>query len=213
MREDGVFRRTQPEGGRRRRLRDKEIEDEILEHFQNNSTTSARSAARVLQLRQTTVWEVLNENGQHPFHVQRVQELNAEDHPRRVQYARLFLHKAVEQPCFPSKVLFTDEALFTREGIVNVHNLRLWSAVNLHVTRQCNHQDRFSVNVWEGILGDHVIGPYILTERQNGRNYGIVLNEVLPELLKNVPLADLGRMWFQHDGAPAHFTVAVIGRY
>ena len=65
-----------------------------------------------------------------------MQELNAEDHPRHVQFARWFLHKKVEQPCFPLKVLFTDEASFTREGIVNVHNLHLRSAVNLHVTRQ-----------------------------------------------------------------------------
>jgi hypothetical protein len=185
------------------------MEEEILEHFENNPTTSTRSAAHVLHLSQTTVWEVLHGNGRHPFHVQRVQELNAEDHPRRVQFARWFLNKEVEQPCFPSKVLFTDEASFTREGIVNVHNLHLWSAVNPHVTRQCKHQVRFSVNVWAGILGDHLIGPYILPDRLNGRNYWIFLNEVLPELLENVPLADIRGMWFQHDGAPAHFAVAV----
>ena len=158
---------------------------------------------------QTTVWEVLLDNGLHPFHVQRVQELNTEDHPRRVQFARWFLNKEVEQPCFPSKVLFTDEASFTREGIVNLHNLHLWSAVNPHVRRQCKHQVRFSVNVWTGILGDHLIGPYILPGRQNGCNYWNFLNEVLPELSGNVPSADIRGMWFQHDGAPAHFAVAV----
>ena len=101
---------------------------------------------------------MLHDNGQHPFHVQRVQELN----PRRVQFARWFLHKEVEQPCFPSKVLFTDEASFTQEGIVNVRNLHLWSAVNPHVTRQCKHQVRFYVNVWASIPGDHLIVSYIL---------------------------------------------------
>ena len=39
--------------------------------------------------------------------------------------------------------------------------------------------------------------------------YWIFLNEVLPEWLENVPLADIGRMWFQHDGAPAQLAVAV----
>ena len=63
------------------------------------------------------MWEVLHDNGKHPFHIHRVQELNAEDHPRRVQFTMWFLHKEVEQPCFPSKVLFTYEVSFTREGI------------------------------------------------------------------------------------------------
>ena len=110
------------------------------------------------------MWEVLHDNGQHPFHVQHVQELNVEDHPRRVQFARWFLHKKVEKPRFSSKVLLRDEASFTREGIVNFHNLHLWSAVNLYVTRQCKHQVGFSVNVWLGILDDHLIGLYNLPE-------------------------------------------------
>ena len=41
--EDGAFRRARPEGGRRRRLRDPEMEEEILEHFQNNPTTSTQN--------------------------------------------------------------------------------------------------------------------------------------------------------------------------
>ena len=138
-----------------------------------------------------------------------MQDLHAEDHPRRVQFVKWFLHKEVEQPCFPSKVIFTDEASFARERIVDVHNLHLLSAVNPHVTRQCKHQVGFSVNVWAGILGDHMIRPYILPEKLNGRNYWILLNEVLPELLENVPLADIRGMWFQHDGAPVYFAVAV----
>ena len=45
-----TFRRARSEGGLRRRLRDVEMEEEILEHFQNNSTTSTRSVVRVLHL-------------------------------------------------------------------------------------------------------------------------------------------------------------------
>ena len=87
--------------------------------------------------------------------------------------------------------------------------MNLWFAVNPHVIRQCEHQVTFSVNVWAGILGDHLIGPYILPERLNGRNDWILLNEVLPELLENIPLADIRGMWFKHNSAPAHFAVAV----
>ncbi|EFN63727.1 hypothetical protein EAG_00069, partial [Camponotus floridanus] len=32
------------------------------------------------------------------------------------------------------------------------------------------------------------------------------LEESLPELLEDVPLATRNAMWFMHDGAPAHFS-------
>ena len=120
-----------------------------------------------------------------------------------------FNRKTHEEPRFPSQVLFTDEASFTREGILNLHNLHMWSGNNPHITRQGRYQVRFAVNVWAGILGEHLIGPYILPMTLNGRNYCIFLNEVLPSLLENVPLADRRGMYYQHDGCPAHFAVDV----
>jgi hypothetical protein len=138
-----------------------------------------------------------------------VQGLNAEDYPRRVEFARWFLRKEVEQHYFAAKVLFSDEATFTREGIVNMHNLHVWSQINPQVTRESRHQVRFSVNIWAGIIDNHLIGPYILPPRLTGRIYWTFLNEVLPELLADVPLATRRGMWFQQDGAPAHFSIAV----
>ncbi|GFX13195.1 transposase-like protein [Trichonephila clavipes] len=62
-------------------------------------------------------------------------------------------------PFFEASVLFTDEASFSREGIFNTHNSHSWAAANPHVTRTRAAQDRFLVNVWADILGDHLIGP------------------------------------------------------
>lgn len=208
LREHGAFHRPRPER-LRRRVGDLDTEEIVLEYFQDNPTSSTRSCARALHLSQSTVWQVLRNNGQHAFHYQRVQSLHDEDFECRVQFARWFRQKTYEEPRFPSQVLFTDESSFTREGICNLHNLHMWSDNNPHVTRQCRFQVRFAVNVWAGILGDNLIGPYILPERLNGRTYYIFLNEVLPELLDNVPLADLRGMYFQHDGCPAHFALNV----
>ncbi|GFW05831.1 uncharacterized protein TNCV_603031 [Trichonephila clavipes] len=71
--------------------------------------------------------------------------------------------------------------------------------------------DRFLVNVWAGILGDHLIGPYILPDRLNGPRYLIFLEQVLPELLDSahVTAATRTSVWFQQDGAPAHFSISV----
>ncbi|XP_011690584.1 PREDICTED: uncharacterized protein LOC105451681 [Wasmannia auropunctata] len=53
-----------------------------------------------------------------------------------------------------------------------------------------------------------LIGPYILPPRLTGPRYLIFLQEVL-EFLEDVRLDIWKEMWFQHDGAPAHFEVRV----
>ncbi|GFV17253.1 uncharacterized protein TNCV_5103161 [Trichonephila clavipes] len=60
-------------------------------------------------------------------------------------------------------------------------------------------------------LWDHLIGPYILPDRLTGPRYLIFLEQVLPELLDSahVTAATRTSMWFQQDGAPAHFSISV----
>ncbi|GFV18747.1 uncharacterized protein TNCV_4756341 [Trichonephila clavipes] len=93
----------------------------------------------------------------------------------------------------------------------SIHNSQSWAAANPHVTRTRAAQDRFLVNVWAGILGDHLIGPYILPDRLTGPRYLIFLEQVLPELFDNAYVTAVTRtsMWFQQDGAPAHFSISV----
>ncbi|GBL89022.1 hypothetical protein AVEN_255173-1 [Araneus ventricosus] len=73
------------------------------------------------------------------------------------------------------------------------------------------HQERWSLNVWAGILGDRLLGPYLLPERLSGQSYLVFLNEVLTEFLDDIPLAAIQGLWFQHDGAPTHFCAPVRG--
>lgn len=55
--------------------------------------------------------------------------------------------------------------------------------------------------VWLGHISYHPVSP--------GPIYLTFLQEILPELLEDVPLDIRQHMWFQHDGAPAHFSLAV----
>lgn len=87
----------------------------------------------------------------------------------------------------------------------NTHNLHEWRADNPNAVRVSNYQHRFSVNVWAGIVDNYLIGPYLMPCRLTGNVYETFLMEVLPRLLDDVPLAVCCRMWYQHDGAPAHF--------
>jgi len=101
-------------------------------------------------------------------------------------------------------ILFTDEAQFNRDGVNNTHNSHVWADENPHATVESNFQQRFSVNVWCAVLDDQLIGPFILEGRLTGEMYLRLLQEELPRLLEDVPLNKRGRMYFQHDGAPAH---------
>ncbi|GFY02428.1 DUF4817 domain-containing protein [Trichonephila clavipes] len=126
-------------------------------------------------------------------------------------FSQWYLQQRIANPVFAASVLFTDEASFSREGIFNTHNSHSWAAANPHVTRTRAAQDRFLVNVWASILGDHLLGPYILPDRLTGPRYLIFLEQVLPELLDSahVTAATRTSMRFQQDGAPAHFSISV----
>ena len=71
------------------------------------------------------------------------------------------------------------------------------------------HQKRFSVNVWAGIVGDYLVGPYVIPQRINGQTYNNFVENVLSELLEGVPLHVRPKTYFMHDGAPPHFSVDV----
>ena len=60
-----------------------------------------------------------------------------------------------------SVILFSDEASFTRDGVNNLRNVHTWSHDNPHGTSVTNFQRRFTVNVWCGVLGNKLIGPYV----------------------------------------------------
>jgi len=103
-------------------------------------------------------------------------------------------------------ILLTDEASFTRDDINNTHNSHQWSDKNAHAIVEKNSQHRFSVNVWCGVIDNHLIGPAVLLNRLTGHTYVDFLQNELPLLLEEVLLAKRMRIVFQHGAAPAHYS-------
>ena len=101
---------------------------------------------------------------------------------------------------FLKRVLFSDEATFTRAGLFNNHNMYSWQEENPHELHRFRYQHRFSINVWTGIVGDSLIGPYLRQFLLNGQQHVTFFRETLPLLLEDFPLHERRRMWFQHDG-------------
>jgi hypothetical protein len=90
-------------------------------------------------------------------------------------------------------------------GKVNTRNVHYWAAENLRWLRQVEeHQRQWSVNIWYGVNGNRIIGPYFIEGNLNDEIYAAFLLNILPLLLEDIPLRNRMRMWYQHDGCPAH---------
>jgi hypothetical protein len=210
LRETGKFQVCMADTGRGKTVRTVDFEEDVLQRFEDNPSTSTRAVGNTLEVSRSTVWRVLHGENMHAFHLQKVHALEPRDFPRRLACSQWFIHKLADNPHFLKQILFTDEASFTREGMFNSKNSHVWDQVNPHETVIRGHQQRFSVNVWAGVLGDSLVGPYVLPDRLNSPTYLVFIRDVLPELLEDVALQDrLHFTWFQHDGAPAHFGVQV----
>jgi len=184
----------------------------VLRAVEQEPETSIRNIAREHQLSYSTVQRILKEEKLHDYHYTCVQHLREEDYPRRKRFCEDFLRRVDEDPEFPSRVIFSDESLFTREGIFNSHNMHVWNDKNPRTIRVRNYQIRWKINVWAGIMGTKILGPVILPETLNGASYLEFLAENLPEFLEEIPLFDRNRIIFQQDSAGPH-NVRIVTNY
>ena len=164
--------------------------------------SSRRIASRIGGVSHTLVLRSLHEEGYYPYHDQPVQHLEPGDHAKRMNFCRWIQ----AHPELLGVILFTDEASFTRDGINNSRNVHTWSQDHPHATTVTTFQSRFSVNVWCGVIGDKLIGPFVLENNLSGDTYEVFLRTELPGLLEDIPLMVRMQMFFQHDGAPPHYS-------
>ena len=90
----------------------------------------------------------------------------------------------MDEPNFPRQILVTDEAHFTREGVLNSHNSHVWA----DAARPHGFKHRYGLNIWAGFLDGRLIGPYILPQNLTGDVYLRFLESVLHRFLEDVPL-------------------------
>ena len=128
---------------------------------------------------------------------------------RRRTFCRWFLDRVGEDDQFPTIVLAADESTFTRSGIFNFHNSHAWEPMNPHNIVTGHFQHELRLNIWAGVVGDHLLGPHILPARLNSAKYARFLRRDLPLLLEDVCLATRRNMWLLHDGAPVHMGRAI----
>lgn len=93
-------------------------------------------------------------------------------------------------------------------GNLNRHNCRYWSDNNPHWKREAHSQHPQKVNVWVGLIGTNVIGPFVIEENLNGDIYRNLLVDRIIPAIQNLGL-NFDSVWCQQDGAPRHYAVYV----
>lgn len=206
LRENGRF----PTNGRLvgNFMQDVGLEEVVLERVSEDPRISTRTLAREFGVSQTFVSKLLRKEGLHPFHFKRVQKLDPRDPPQRLQFCQWI--RQHDRRDFLKTILWTDECSFTRDGVFNFHNEHHYADDNPHLVRESRSQSRFKVNVWAGLIGNRIIGPYVdLPPTLNGVDYLQFLTEILPDLLEDIPLNLRDRIVYQADGAPPHYDLNV----
>ncbi|EZA49251.1 hypothetical protein X777_12491 [Ooceraea biroi] len=99
--------------GRDRRARNLRNTETVVCAVEQNPETSIRIIAREHNLAYSTVQRILKEEKLHAFHYTRVQHLQPEDYPLRRRFCEDFIRRTEQDPTFPSRVIFSDESLFT----------------------------------------------------------------------------------------------------
>jgi len=104
---------------------------------------------------------------------------------------------------FLSLILFIEEASFA--NVLQTCIICITDRTRIRRLREVDRQRQWSVNVWCGIIGDKLIGPYFINGRLNNIKYDNFIRNDLEILLEDVQLNICQVIWYQHDGCPAHY--------
>ena len=75
LRELGTMTVNRLDTGARRLVRTVDFEEDILERFENEPSTSTRAIGHAMGVAHNTVWKVVHEQQLHPYHLQKVQAM------------------------------------------------------------------------------------------------------------------------------------------
>lgn len=193
--------------------RNEVLELAVLGHVSVDPTLSTRKLAAVSGVSRTTVQRILKKHKFHPYKISLVHELNEDDYDRRLQFCETISETTTTNPRFLFNVCFSDECSFFLSGTVNRHNCRYWSDSNPRIFQEVHTQYPEKLNVWAGIFGDRLVGPFFLPGNLNGEMYLELLQDhidpMLTEIIENNEQYQENQLILQQDGAPPHYALPV----
>lgn len=182
---------------------------EVLQTVVENVHSSVRRVAQETNISKSSVHKILKTYKYHPYKLRLVQELLEDDFQKRIEFCDDMMTRFDVNNQFFTWTCFSDEATFELNGSVNRHNMRYWADENPYWMSARHTQYPQKLNVWAGILCNQIIGPFFIDGNLTAERYlNLLRNQVVPAIRNAVGDA-FERVWFQQDGAPAHFGVVV----
>ncbi|XP_074039498.1 uncharacterized protein [Leptinotarsa decemlineata] len=135
LRETGTVLPKRGGEGAPRTVRTVVLEENILEAVADDPSMSIRNISEHFHTSKSTIHRIIREQLLHPFHIQKVHAMTPQDSPARLEYANWFMDRQREDMPFINRVLFTDEAGFSRDGVINSHNLHIWTEIILQYSK------------------------------------------------------------------------------
>ena len=173
----------------------------VLASVAENPNISLRQIAKNVNLHHSRVLRILKKHKFRSYKYQLHQELR--DTERRSAFCFQMMEKCNEDRAFVKNIIFMDEATFTQNNEPNLQNCRIWARENPRNVLHTRTQYPQKINVWVGLLGHHIIGPFFLQENLTGGRFLQLLQEEIAPAVTEVTREDQ-EIWFQMDGCPAH---------
>lgn len=191
--------------GQPRRIHQHPEDNAILAANQENPRTSLRDLSSQLNVSKDKVRRCFVRHKIKPYKPKFLHTLKEGDSNKRLDYCYWAQGNFLNDRNFLMKIMFTDEATFTTNGVVSSQNCRYWASENPHWVINCKDQYSEKINVWCGILGDRVIGPFFFNNSLNAERllhffdneFWVAYNEDLPPNVRE-------DMYLQLDGASIH---------
>lgn len=110
-----------------------ELENLVLQHFDADPSLSTRVAAVRLGTAHQVVQKILKDNGRHPYHFLKDQDLvRPRDYMNRLKFCTDMLTRQRRNPDFFQNVLWTDECILIPNGCFNSKNFVEWHDFDPH---------------------------------------------------------------------------------
>ena len=191
-----------PRSGRSRSVRTQEAIKKVENLIQNRPKISVSVGALELGISQSSFYRTIKELGFRPFKPSAAIDLSDDDLDRRQEFCESMIDRIQAEPGILDKIIWSDESEFKLNGTINRHNCRYWASTNPHeLLPRSQYAD--GVMVWCGITPSGIIGPYFFEGNVTGTSYLSMLEEYVWPQVKHKG------MYFQQDGAPAHYSLKV----
>lgn len=175
----------------------------------NNEPMTSTQISREIDIPDRTVRHILKKHGYKSYKLKKNQEIFPADYIRRMEFCETMREKIDENGHILKNILFTDESSFSLHGHHNPSVARYWSRENKHLTVSLRTQYPQKINMWAGILGDNIVGPFVINGNLNGERYLQMLQENIIPAVRNLNV-NFAEIWFQQDGCPAHNSRPVL---